>query len=272
MPETATPKLSISAFVVSRNEGNLLRQCLDSIAFCDDIVLIDLESTDNTETFAQKSSIQYIRIKPIPILEMIHERYMHLAKNDWIILIDPDEVLTESLQLDIMDWFKNLSASNKYAIYTAPIIYFFKRKPLTYTSWGGVKTKRLLINRKHIAFKSNVHRGAQLHEGYLDYHAPHTGNNHIIHYWMQDYTQLISKHVRYLKHEGKSRYESGKRTSLKRVLFTFVNEFYKNYLKAKGYKGLLRGLFLSLFRAWYFGMAELKLYTYQQAETRSLRS
>ena len=257
-------KKNITCFIVSKNEGHLLDAALQSVSFCNELIVIDLNSTDDTAAIARRHEAKHIVIDPLPIVELIHQKYIHHATNDWVLLLDPDEVLSEKLQEDLLNSYADFSAHEKYSTVIVPTVLHFKGKALTYTKWGGVKTKPLLIHQQRAALNGAVHRSALPKEGFDIYYIPYAQDNIVKHYWMQSYSQLISKHSRYLKHEGKSRFEAGKRTRLLKVGYLFLNEFYVNYIHYRGYKGFARGLFLSVFRAWYFGSAELKLYLYQK--------
>ena len=121
-------KLPISALVVSCNEGYLLEDCLKSLSFCDEIVGVNLESNDNTEALFKRYANSYENLSRVPLVEEIHPLVIPLLKNDWIILIDPDERILEPLQSDIERTIRN--APNNACTYRVPMINFFKNRKL----------------------------------------------------------------------------------------------------------------------------------------------
>lgn len=259
-------QLPISAFVVSRNEGHLLGDCLSMLDFCNEIVVIDLESSDNTVAIAQQHGAKVHTVQLLPVVEMVHEKYIGLTQNDWVLITDPDEVASRALVQDIKKCFAFVQASADIATIDVPLVYFFKSHQLKGTSWGGVKERAYIIHKNRYTFNSNVHNGRIVREGFKKYHIEHTGKNHLNHYWMLGYRQIFEKHLRYLKNEGKSRYASGQRITFAEIVKMPFLYFVRSFVYARGFKDGFIGLFLSVFRAWYFTAAHYALYKYQKSQ------
>jgi glycosyltransferase involved in cell wall biosynthesis len=263
-------KLPISAFIVSRNEGHLLEKCIESILFCDEIIVVDLESTDNTVEIAEKYGAKVLTISPLPIVEIIHQKYINITKKDWVLITDPDEITSPELAKNIQEFFLSDENLMKIGAVDVPLIYFFKSYKLKGTSWGGFKTRTYLIHKERFGFTPNVHNGRLLLEGYMKYSIVHNGNNHISHFWMSGYRQIIEKHMRYLKNEGQSRYNQGLTTTFSKIIKIPFQQFFNCYIRARGFKDGFIGLFLSIFRAWYFTAANIELYKYQRKQTKKM--
>lgn len=263
-------KLPISAFIISKNEGHLLENCIKSVLFCDEIIVVNLQSTDNTVAIAKKYGAKVLTIPPIPVVEAIHEKYVKFTKNDWVLITDPDEVATPELANEIKSFFISKQNIEEIGTIDVPIIYFFKSHKLKGTSWGGVKTRTYLIHRDRFTFTSNVHNGRFLKEDYKKHSIAHNGKNHINHYWMSGYRQIFEKHLRYLKNEGQSKFDQGYTTTFSKIIKIPFRQFFNCYIRARGFKDGFIGLFLSLFRAWYFTTANIELYKYQRKQTKKL--
>lgn len=257
-------KLSISALVVGRNESDLLKDCLKSIQFCEEIVYVDLESTDNWIEQVGNLATRVIKHSIVPIGEYIQEEYKDQLKNDWILIIDPDERVSVNLYNDIKRLFSQGIDDSIGGIYV-PCLFYFKSHPLKGTPWGGSNYRLLIFNRNRYLISGQVHAGRSVLEPYKDYFLPYKDGNVDHHYWMMSYSQLIEKHKRYLKLEPTSRYNSGMRSSLKRVYYTPIREFRYAFFEKKGYKDGLIGIFLSFFWAWYQFKAEIGLYKHQKS-------
>ncbi len=263
-------KLPISAFIVSRNEGHLLENCIKSILFCDEIIVINLESTDNTVDVAEKFGAKVLTISPLPVVEMIHQKYICETKNDWVLITDPDEVATNELAAEIQEYFVSIDSFFRIGVVNVPLFYYFKSHKLRGTSWGGVKTRAYLVHKERFIFSGNVHNGRFLLNGYKQYLITSTGKNHINHYWMSGYWQIFEKHLRYLKNEGKSKFDQGYTTTFSKIIKIPFQQFFNCYIRARGFRDGFVGLFLSLFRAWYFTAANIELYKYQRKQTKKL--
>jgi glycosyltransferase involved in cell wall biosynthesis len=256
-------KLPCSALVASHNEGFILEDCLKSIQFCDEIALVNLGSTDNTSEIAQKYASKVIDDKKVELVEELFPTHIPQLKNDWVLLIDPDERIDSDLVLSLQSFFKNIPAD--CGRINVPIQYYYKGTALKGTVWGGEnKTGRLLVKKSACHISSNVHTAIVLKEGFTTYRIKREGNNIDHHYWVQSYEQMLEKHKRYLRKEGKSKYERGERFSYLRFAKQTFNAFWESYFTCKGYKDGFLGIFLSGFYAWYIGSSWLSLRKYQK--------
>lgn len=256
----------ITALVASYNEASLLTDCLESIQFCDTIIAVDLMSGDNTAEIARPLSTRVLKHKVLPVIEALHYELIPTLKDNWILIIDPDERIEPSLAEQLMQ-FVHTKTSNSIGIVYVPFQFYFKGKALRGGTWGGIKEKRLLLHKDRLVFSPNVHLGATLKHGYKAHKIAYDTTNVVHHYWMSDYKQLISKHRRYLDREGQARYEQGLRFRYVQLLRTPIVSFYEAFIKKRGYKDGLTGLFLALFWAWYNYKSRLSLKQYQQNKT-----
>lgn len=256
-------KLPISAIVTGYNEGYILEDCLKSIAFCADIIYVDLQSGDNSRELAQKQGATVIEHQKVPMVEIIHEELQHKTKYDWILTIDPDERLSEEVCLDIKKLFEE-GVSNDIGAILVPCVYYYKKHRLIGTRWGGLHSRWLIFHKDRCRMSGVVHAGRTVVEPYKPYFVPFTGKNLDHHYWMLSFKQLREKHQRYLRLEGESRNFMGFIATKKKILKRPLKAFYSCFIKDKGYKDGFYGFMLSCFWAWYDTSAEIKLYKYQK--------
>lgn len=243
-------KLPISAVVVSCNEGHLLEECLKSIWFCEELVVIDLMSKDNSLEVANLYADKVISHPVVPVVEYIRAWIKDKVKYNWILFVDPDEVYPECLIKSIADLFSK-GISQKISGLEMPWQFHFKQYPLKGTNWGGKQYKEALRHRNRNDFCVDVHRDMNSREGYHTIRIEMNDANAIKHKWMQSYTQLIQKHKRYIKEEGKSLFNYGKRYSVREHYKQVYRAFRYSFLIKKGYLDGKIGFFLSLFWAWY---------------------
>ena len=88
---------TFSAVVVVRNEEALIRRCLESVAWCDERIDIDLDSTDRTRERAPALDIKIVPQAWIPHMEWVRNRGIERATGDWILVVDADKVITAKL-------------------------------------------------------------------------------------------------------------------------------------------------------------------------------
>lgn len=258
-------KSPISAIIVGYNEAHLLSDCFEGINFCDEILYFDLGSTDNSCEIAKKFNVTLIPHTKVPLVEIIHTEFFSKTKHKWVLISDPDEVISQTLILDIQELFNNGIPEDVGAFF-APLIFFFKNYRLKGTNWGGINSRVLLIHNERFVFTNAVHSGRKLKDGFRSNEIKFNGKNFIYHYWMQSYKMLFEKHQRYLKHEGKARFEAGQRTRINSIILSPFNSFFECYYLKKGYKDGIVGIFLSLFWSWYQSKALIQLYRFEKKE------
>lgn len=259
-------KLPVSAIVVGKNDGSTLERCLAPLSFCDELIYVDLESSDNSVKIAEQTGAVTQEHKSVPIVEIVHASVYQSCKHPIILITDPDEVLDPALIEQIPHMINLLTDENlNYGAVYVPMRNYFAEHPLSGTVWGGSKLGRIcLVNRNRFEFKPFVHSGRVPLPGYTIHYLPFTGQNVVHHYWAVSKTQLKQKHNRYLNKEGEAMYSRGLRTNAIRVFFAPIAAFFDCLITKKGFKDGSTGWWLSSFWAWYRMKSEQSLYYFQK--------
>ncbi len=92
----ATAKISVC--IVCRNEADKLGPCLESVAWADEIVVLDLSSHDASADVARTHGARVVTRAPVPIVELVRNEVAAAARYDWILVLDPDERLAPGLE------------------------------------------------------------------------------------------------------------------------------------------------------------------------------
>lgn len=93
-------KCRISAFVITKNNGDKIADCLESLQWADEIVVVDDFSTDSTPEICRKYGVKFQQHK----FEGFQEQKVYatsLAENDWVLKIDADERVTDEMRRSI---------------------------------------------------------------------------------------------------------------------------------------------------------------------------
>lgn len=137
----------LSGIVLAKNEGKNIQRCLKSLDFCDEILVIDDNSTDKTVKVAERLKAK-VYTRPLNN-DFGGQRNFGLqkARGKWVLFVDADEVVSNKLAKEI----KNKLATNDTAI-AGPFVangYFFKRIDFFLGKWlrhgeiGGIRILRL---------------------------------------------------------------------------------------------------------------------------------
>lgn len=97
----STAMAQISVCIVCRNEADKLGPCLDSVAWADEIIVMDLSSEDESATIAEAQGARVIRREPFPIVEPLRNEVAAMAQGEWILALDPDERVSPGLAQEL---------------------------------------------------------------------------------------------------------------------------------------------------------------------------
>ena len=237
-------RLPMTAIVASRNEAHLLPRCLAALSFCDELIVVDIDSTDDTAAVARELGARVISHPYVAIADELRPEAIAAAANDWVCLRDPDEVIPPALGAQILELFRDIDPD--VGLVTGPIQYFFGGRPLRGTAWGGIRVTRVAARRDLIEFPTTVHGKLGRKPGSRDLDIPFTGDNAIEHDWADGYRDVIEKHRRYLKLEGPARVRAGETTSIRRVVTAPLSAFNESFIRQRGYRDGIRGFALSV--------------------------
>ena len=97
MPETPTP---LSACIITLNEADRIEACIDSLAFCADIVVVDSGSSDATRELAAAKGARVL-VREFAGYRTQKDFAVQSARHDWVLCLDADERVTPQLRASI---------------------------------------------------------------------------------------------------------------------------------------------------------------------------
>ena len=136
-------KPSLSVIVITNNESANILDCLASVSFADQIVVVDSGSTDNTVELAKSVGAQVMQTRDWPGFGMQKNRALDLATGNWVFSIDADERVTPELARQIKAAIhfeanidiKNDSKSNQFSAYEIPRLTQFCGQWIRHCGW-----------------------------------------------------------------------------------------------------------------------------------------
>lgn len=248
----------ITAIVTSCNEATLLPRALAGIAFCDEVIVVEVGSDeDDTAAVAERFGARFVRHPPVRIAEAARVTVAPQARHDLLLVIDPDEEVPEALARCIVELVRDLP--DDVAAVDAPLRFYFAGKPLKGTVWGGQNRRRMLVRRSAVELTPTIWGGMRLRDGYRVVALPYTEETAIVHRWATGWRDLLAKHRRYLAQEAGDRADAGHVTGVRELARTPWRSFRESFFRKHGYRDGLTGLGLSLFWAGFRTAGELQL-------------
>jgi (heptosyl)LPS beta-1,4-glucosyltransferase len=239
---------TITAVVHTKNSQDTLDMCLKSLAWCDEIFVIDMESSDDTLAIAKKHKTTIFHEKQIKFADPIRNKYLEKVKTEWTFIIDSDEEVPATLAERIHQSMMTQGV-NGYKIPRANIIF---GKWIEHTGFWPDYIVRLFRTGKCV-YPAYVH-GQPIIEGVTQ--ALEARQEYaLIHHHYDSVEQYLMRLNVYTTLEVE-------KTDLQATGFlnAFFDEFYRRFFASQGYKDGAHGLVISLLQAIYMMVVQMKLW------------
>ena len=92
----------ITVIILTKNEATFIARCVRSVAWADEVLVIDSESTDQTKEIAEALGARVV-VQPWLGWSGQRNKAVSLAKNDWVLFVEADEIVTPTLARSIQD-------------------------------------------------------------------------------------------------------------------------------------------------------------------------
>lgn len=251
----------ISACIVNLNEAEKLEKCLKSLAnFADEIIVIDLGSTDQTlkvcEKFAaivDKCKLTVYKHEKVPYVELVRNFAISKANGDWVLILDPDEVLTSDLKEEL----KKIEKENKYDAVNIPRKNIFFGKWIRHTNWWPDKHIRFFKKGK-VEWFEKIHTYPKAKGKVLE--LPARQDFAIVHCGYESISQFIDRQNRYSNIESQELHKIDERFSWSKFFWWPTREFLVRFIKHQGYLDGFYGFSLTFLMMVYKMMVLIKLW------------
>ena len=220
-----TPILTV--IIPTYNEEGYIEDALKSVAFADEIILIDSFSEDATVLLATPLVSKVISREFDNFSNQKNEA-LKQAKGQWVLFLDADERVSKSLEKEIIDTLENSVHSG----YKINFPHFYMNRFLYNHSDDVLR----LVKREGAYYMGEVHEKLQCQGsvGKL--------KNKMLHYTYKDLHSYLTKKERYAWFQAKQQYAKGKRATWMHLWFKPMFRFFKSYIIKGGYRDGIPGL------------------------------
>lgn len=219
----------ITAVILTKNEEKNIKNCLDHLKWCSEIILIDDYSTDKTIKIARQA-LRKFKAK-------IFKRHLNNnfaaqrnfgakhAAGDWVLFVDADEIVSPKLRNEIT---KKITKNNKTKGYYLKRTDYFMGKPLAYGETASVKLLRL-AQIKSGQWKRKVHEYWNV-KGEVE-----CLENHLLHFPHPSLSEFITDINFYSTLHAAEIQKEGKKATVFKVIFYPLAKFFLNYFVKLGF-------------------------------------
>ncbi|MGE3345352.1 MAG: glycosyltransferase family 2 protein [Vicinamibacterales bacterium] len=245
--------MPLTATVITLNEARHIQDCLASLAFADEVIVVDSGSTDGTPELARTAGARVIE-RGWPGYSAQKDFAASQATHDWILSVDADERVTPALAEEVQ---RAAAAPGDHAGFRVPRVTFHLGRWIRTTDWYPDYQLRLYDRRRAHWAARKVHESvtADGPVGRLTQELEHYAYRDIAHHFdtMQRYTTLAAEQM----------YEQGRRTGLGALLLHPPFAFLRNYVLKRGFLDGAPGVIISAMNAHYVFLKFAKLWAMQ---------
>ena len=234
---------SLSVVIICKNEEEVIGKTVQSLeGLCDDIIVYDNGSTDNTIEQVRKFNVQ-LRQGTWEGFGRTKNKAMALAKYDWILSLDADEAIDPELKKSLLA----LKLKEGNAVYEIKFKNFLGNKYLKYGEWGGDKHIRLFNRKKTQWDDASVHEellitrdmGIKKLKGY------------ILHQTVKDINDYVAKMARYALLNAEKYHRQGKKSSFFKIRISPGLTFFNYFILKLGFLDGYAGYVCARMTSWY---------------------
>ena len=249
--------MKISAIIITRNEEARIEKCLSSLAWADEIIVIDNGSTDTTREIAKDNGATVISARDIHDFSRLRTIGKEKAHGEWLLYVDADETVTKELAKEIKEAisFQSSAVSG----------YELRRKNyyLGYEWPGDEYILRLMRKDALTEWYGELHETPRVRGDIGRLNAP------LLHDTHRTLEEMVDKTNEWSAAEAKLRFDTGHPPVVWwRFIRVMLTAFIDSLVKQGGWKAGTVGLIESIYQAFSMFITYAKLWELQQAGSR----
>lgn len=196
--------MKLSIIILAGNEETMIKDCLLSAKFADQIVLVLANSTDKTEAIAKSLKIPLTIVKTSDEYNKNFSKWRNLgykaSKHQWLFYLDADERITPLLQAEIINTIN--SPVQKYTYYAIPRANHYLGKRVRYGASYPDYVKRLYQRSNFSGYRGYLHE-EPIVKGEIGHF-----KNDLLHFTHRDLSSMLQKTLSWTDMEAQALYES----------------------------------------------------------------
>lgn len=247
------PKVSVT--IITKNEAAHIASAIESVAWADEIVVVDSESSDDTVGIAARHGARVVS-RAWPGYVAQKNFAASIAVNDWILSLDADERVTPALAQEIQ---ARLAGSPDQAAYRIPRVTWHLGRWVRTTDWYPDHQLRLYDRR------AGEWTGSYVHEGVTVRGSVGELAGELQHFAFTDIADHLETIDRYTTYAARQMYEGGRRCGVMQLAIHAPLAFVRNYILRGGVRDGVPGLIISTLNSYYVFLKFAKLWELQQS-------
>lgn len=241
----------LSVYIICFNNEDKIKDCLESVKWADEIVVLDSYSTDKTVEICRKYTDkifeqEFVGFGKLRNIALAHTTY------DWILSVDTDERVTPEFKAEIL---KKLADGPEQDAYYVPRLSHFLDVRIRHCGWYPDYRQPQFFNKKKMRYKEQmVHETYELNGtiGYM--------KEHILQFPFFTLDQFLGKMERYSTLRAIEMAKDGKKFKVHQLILNPISMFLRMYVFKLGFLDGKEGFILSLLYSYYTLIKYVKLW------------
>ena len=238
----------ISSVILTKNEEENIEECIKSLNWCNEVIVIDDYSEDKTKEIAKELGAKVFQHHLNNDFSQQRNFGLEKAKGEWTLFLDADERISPVLADEIK---REIKKDKRYA-FVFKRQDFFLGKPLKYGETARVRLLRMA--------KKDGQWIRSVHEFWQTKWRTKTLKNPILHHSHSSISQTLSQINFHSTLHAKALKQEGVKFSLFRLIFNPLGKFFQNYFYRLGFLDGTPGLIMALMMSFHSFLARAKLY------------
>ncbi len=249
-------KVKISAVVNTRNEEKNIERCLKSLGFCYEIVLVDMESEDNTVEIAKNYTDKIYTHKKTGFVEPARNMAISRATGEWVLIVDADEVIPKALAKNL----QKIAEDNACDFIRIPRKNIIFGNWMQHSRWWPDYNIRF-FKKGFVTWQEEIH-SVPITQGNSQ-NLPATEEMAIEHFHYTTIDEYLLRSIRYADQQAKEMISSGYIFDAKDLIAKPIGEFLSRFFAGEGYKDGLHGFVLSVLQFFSILLVYIKVWQEQ---------
>jgi len=240
-----------SVYVIAYNDEPNMRACLESVAWADELVVVDSHSTDRTAAIAREFTDKVYQVEFDGFGRLRNQAVAHCS-HEWVFSLDSDERMTPELREEIRRLLDQGPGADAYFV---PRKNYFLGRWIKHCGWYPDYRQPQLFRKSRFRYREEL-----VHESFeCDGPVAHL-TQPALQYPFRDLDHYIQKQNRYSTLMAKRMVEQGRRFSILQLFTHPLGAFAKMYVQRRGFLDGMPGLILSGLYAYYTVMKYAKFW------------
>lgn len=231
---------SLSVVIITKNEESCISDCIKSVSWADEIVVVDADSTDGTVKICQELGAKVFIQKKWLGFGPQKNLSLSLASKEWVLSLDADEVVPPELKGEIQEAIKLNSANSAFQI---PRSSSYCGQFINHSGWSPDFVLRL-FPRMHARFSDDL-----VHEKVIFNGEIKSLKTPLLHKSYDNLEDVLDKTNRYSTASALMMFASGKTSSLSKAVFKGIWAFIRTYFLRLGFLDGRMGFVLAVSNA-----------------------